>query len=111
MKHIARHVIAAALLIAPMAAASGCASDSAQPVPQANSAEVRENAGGDAHLAYDRACHASRRNPGDSKAARAIKRHAPAAAAHWAAQARLAATDGRPGDAWKMAMRAMEIRP
>lgn len=66
---------------------------------------------GRAHIAYDYYCKAARRKPDNAAIAEAIKRVAPTAATYWYSQARIAWSEERYEDAWRQAMRALEIRP
>ena len=93
------------VLLTLVSLAGGCAGGKAY--RQGRAAEKR----GDAHLAYEYYYSAAERNPDNSTVAAAIKRVAPTAATYWHSQARIAWTEGRYPDAWRMAMRGLEIRP
>jgi hypothetical protein len=66
---------------------------------------------GAAPAAYEDYCKAARKSPGDASAVAGIKRTGPSAAAHWQAQAWQAMEQRLYGEAWRMLMRALEIRP
>ncbi|MCG8409182.1 MAG: hypothetical protein MI923_28595 [Phycisphaerales bacterium] len=66
---------------------------------------------GDAHQAYDFYCKAAKESPGDGSIAASMERIAPTAATYWHSQARIAGSEGRYSDAWRMAIRCLEIRP
>lgn len=66
---------------------------------------------GEPHVAYGDYLQAARKSPGDGGVAAGIKRTAPAAAAHWQAEAWKAMSEKRYGDTWRNLMRILEIRP
>lgn len=85
----------------------GCTTGNSRSVRQARVAEER----GDAHLAYDYYCNAAKQRPDDASIASSIKRLAPTAAAYWDSQARIAASQGNYGEAWRRGMKSLHIRP
>ncbi|HVP11947.1 MAG TPA: hypothetical protein VMV94_12270 [Phycisphaerae bacterium] len=93
-------VAAIALLVC-----AGCTSSPA--MSDARKAEKE----GSAPVAYEDYCKAARKNPGDAGAVAGLKRTGPPAAAQWQAQAWQAMEQRRYGEAWRMLMRALEIRP
>ncbi len=94
-----------ALLAGLLFLQSGCGPGKA--FDQASAAEKR----GDVGKAYDHYCQAARRNPGNGSVASGIKRTGPVASSLYETQATAAMDDGRFADAWKLLMRAIEIRP
>lgn len=66
---------------------------------------------GDPQLAYEDYCKAGREHAGNGDVAEGIKRTGPATVASLQAQAQQAMQEGRHADAWRMLMRALEIRP
>lgn len=87
--------------------AAGCTGANNRTVRSAGAAEER----GDAHIAYDAYCQAARQDPGDVRVVSALKRLAPTAAAYWDSQARIAASKGEYGEAWRMGVKSLDIRP
>lgn len=73
----------------------------------ARKAELR----GAAPEAYDGYRLAAVKHPGNGAAAAGLKRTGPAASAFWEAEAIVATDEERFDDAWRMWMRALEIRP
>lgn len=91
--------------LAGMLAVSGCAGGPAYRMGQEAERE------GHAHIAYDRYLEAAKQSPDNASIAAAMRRVAPTAATYWTAQARIAHGAGRYADAWRAAMRALDIRP
>lgn len=84
---------------------TGCAADTTYRMGQ--DAEQR----GDAHVAYDYYYRHLQKSPSDTKARNGIQRIAPTAAAYWCAQAKTSLAEERYPDAWRQAMRCLDIRP
>lgn len=90
---------------AVVASLTGCGPDAT--LKLARQAERR----GDVHKAYDFYCKMAAEFPDQAEAGDAIARLGPTAAVYWYSRARIAWSEGRTADAWRSAMRALEIRP
>lgn len=94
-----------AVLLIITIGSSGCAGDKALLLGQ------QAERLGQVHVAFDRYCDVALRYPGNTVAREAIRRLGPTAAVYWYAEARVACCEGRPDEAWRTAMRCLEIRP
>ena len=66
---------------------------------------------GNVQLAYENYCKAAAEHPNSGAVVAAIKRVAPTAATYWESEALIAWSQNRYADAWRMAMRCLNIRP
>lgn len=101
------HCLKCLLLPLALLVGGGCLGANNRTVRIAQQAE--EN--GEAHIAYDAYCQAARQDPGDARVSSSLKRLAPTAAAYWDSQARIAESKGQYGDAWRMGVKSLDIRP
>ena len=66
---------------------------------------------GDVHHAYDHYGLAAQQDPDNGAIADAIRRIAPTTATYWESKARVAKAEKRHTDAWRTAMRCLDIQP